>query len=240
MCQKFDSLRQFIFASLCTILPATASLAQPVTLRPVDTGRSVVTFDLGVAMRPDVRYAVKTNALYLLAFQTPNFAFEYGLGPRTSVEAAIGYNKWSNLWDNSTTGPDYDPNNRYKRRIDHLFIKAEYHYWLRNRFEGHFVGGGLFFANYNVGEFRFMKIFDKGFDYYGNLIGIGGTYGWLWRWHHRWAAEFTVGLGLALLIHDKSSIGMDGEEYILFNPERLQKLYFGPTGVGIKLVFTIK
>jgi hypothetical protein len=255
--------RKLILVPFC-VLVTVAAAAQSITLRPVDTGNSVVTFNIGSnrgvrgvdrdfrkvrvpraknfpASGAD-RMMLKTNLVYALGLQTPNVAFEYGITPRSSVEAAIGYNRWGNLWDFSKAGSDYDPDNLYKSRLDHFFVKAEYHYWLRERFAGHYVGGGLFFSKFNAGEFRVPGLFERVFDHYGNLYGIDAVYGWRWRFSRRWAAEFSVGAGMAVSVHDKSSIAVDAESggIVLYNPVRETKIFFGPTQIGVKIVFTIK
>jgi hypothetical protein len=187
------------------------------------------------------RFAVKSNIVYAIGGQTPNVEFEYFLpGGRMSLAAAAGYNKWGNFWDSAATGPDYDPANLYKRRLDHLFVKVEYRYRFGGRMSGHFAGAGGFFARYNVGELRYMGLFDDGFDYYGNLFGLGVSYGYLWRWGGRWGTEFTLGGGVAVLNHDKSMIMAGPEQFTLVNPLHERKIYFGPTNIGIKLVFFIR
>jgi hypothetical protein len=238
----------------------------PVTLRPVDTGRSAVTFTIGGDTKSrnrsrnvgdgnddnggnggsfgEPRFAVKTNLLYLGSSLSPNLSFEAGVGERTSVELTAGYNGWTNLWDNAGkgAGPYYDPNNNYKRRLDHLFLKGEFRYWLGERFDKHFVGANVFFADYNVGELKVPLLFDGGpIDYNGNAIGGGLTYGYLWRWSNSWAMEFSVGAGVAVMTYDKSSfIEPEGNGYNLQDTTPYRKTYFGPTSAGIKLVFTIR
>ena len=238
-----------IFTSICILAGSIVLSAQnTVILRPVDTGRNVVTFNLGNSRTtpsshlPSWRFAVKSNLLYAIGLQTPNFTFEYYIGGRHSVEATIGYNNWDNLWDHSKTGPAYDPNNIYKRRLDHFLIKADYRYWFHRPSEGHFVAGGLFYAKYRVGEFYFMRFLEEGFDYYGDLVGVGFSYGYLWRWGESWATEFSLGIGVAELMHTRSLIMADGEgnDYRVVNPVRGCKTYFGPTSAAIKIVYIIK
>jgi hypothetical protein len=244
MLQRIDSFRGLMIASFCTLAGVVSSPAQnlppDVSLRPVDTGRSVI-FDLS-GPRPDIgRLAVKTNLIWALGLQTPNLALEYKLDERGSIEAAAGYNHWGNLWDFSETGPDYDPENRYKRQLDHFFVKAEYHYWFRRPFDGHFVGAGLFYAKYSVGKVYFPGLFAKDSFYYGNAFGGALTGGWWWRLNSRWVAEFSLGIGVAALAYDTSSIRIDSENNgsVPMNPVRWRKTYFGLTSAGIKLVFTI-
>ena len=210
---------------------------QAVTLRPVDTGRSVVTFNLGGTLD---RFAIKTNLLYAGATLTPNLGFEIGLGGRTSIELSGGYNNWHNLWDNAATGPDFDLNNNYKRRLDHIFGKIDFRYWFGERFDGHFLGAGVFYTDYNVGDMKVPLLFEREYDYNGNGFGGVISYGYLWRWSSHWAMEFSIGAGIAALEYDKSLIETDGDKYQLVQTLRYRKTYAGPISAGIKLVFTIK
>lgn len=217
----------------------------PVTLRPFDTGRSVVTFNLGDNKpdRSDGRLVVKTNLIYAAVAQSPNLSFEYGLGPRTSVEVAVGYNGWHNLWDNAEMESAEDGKvqvmNSYKRQLDHLFLKAEYRYWLRERFSGHFFGAGALFADYRVGQVDLPLLFEKEYEYEGKAWGAALTYGYVWRWNPRWAVEFSLSGGLVKLEYDKSVIELQTDSYRLQGKMAYAKTYFGPTAAGIKLVFTI-
>jgi hypothetical protein len=228
-------------------LPAHPAPPQVTILSPVDTGLNIVTFTLGAddddSFGDPARFAVKTNLLYSGATLTPNLAFEAGVGPRTSIELSAGYNPWSNLWDNAGkgAGPDYDADNTYKRKLDHIFGKAEFRYWFKERFDSHYVGANLFYADYNVGELKVPLLFDGYMtDYDGNAFGGGVTYGYLWRWSRSWAMEFSAAVGLAVMGYDKSVIEADSTGYNLIDATPYRKTYFGPTSVGIKLVFTIK
>lgn len=227
-----------------TTAPARQS-QQPVTLRPVDTGLSVVTFDLGavVGQRSTTqpgRFQIKTNLLYAGATMTPNLAFEFGLGAHTSIEVSVGYNGWQNLWDYAETGPDWDLNNKYKSRIDHVFGKVEFRYWLKDRFKGHFFGAGAFYTDYRVGDLKIPLLFDRQFEYNGYGVGTAISYGYSWRISRIFAMEFTVGGGFAMLEYDKNLIEADSESFSLIDPIRFRKTYLGPTNAGIKLVFTIQ
>ncbi len=259
--KRKESFRVAILVSLCLLACSATLRAQyvgygtSVTLRPVDTGRKVGTYDnsrdsryaprtpraprISPAIRGGDRFAIKTDLIYALVLQAPNLAFEYAISPRGSIEAVIGYNGWNNWWDYTRTGPAYDPNNHYKRRLDHLFVKADYRYWLSSAFDGHFVSGGLFFARYRAGDFNFLRILDKGYDHFGHLFGVGFSYGYLWRWADRWGAEFSLGLGVASLRHDKGIIMSSTDGFTVANPVREKKMYVGPTGAAVKLVFFI-
>lgn len=227
-------------ASVCVIGLATVASAQEVSLRPVDTGRSVVTFDLGGDNEAAGRFAIKTNLLYAGATLTPNLGFEFATGGRTSVELSAGYNDLEKLWDDAASGPEWDINNNYKTRLKHIFGKAEFRYWLRQRLGGHFVGAGLFYGDYNVGDLDIPLLFEREFDYNGNLYGASLSYGYLWRWNNLLAMEFNLGFGVAMMRYRKSFIEGNTESYELSNTITFRKTYAGPTAAGIKLVFTIR
>jgi len=220
---------------------------RPVTLRPVDTGRKMVTFDLGGKRRKSAdgaRFQLKTNLLYIGATLTPNLTFEHGLGERTSIEAAVGYNGRGNLWDNADTetveGGEVQIANSYKRKIDHTSINARFKFWPRERFSGHFFGAGALFAKYSVGQLRLPLLFDADYQYDGSALGVDLTYGYLWRWSARWGMEFSVSGGFVNLRYNKSGINRHTDSYELIDRLRFNKTYVGPTAAGIKLVFTIK
>ncbi len=250
-------LRVFFITSICIFACATASLAQnrsffspekpqqPVGLRHVDTGQSTVAFDPGASAGSKFsaslgRFQIKTNLLYAVAALAPNLAFELGLGRRTSIEVSAGYNGWQNLWDFAETGPDWDLNNKYKSRLDHVFGKVEFRYWLKDRFKGHFFGVGAFYTDYHVGDLKIPLLFDRQFDYNGYGVGAGLSYGYSWRISRLFAMEFTIGGGFAMFEYDKSLIEADSEGFRLIDPIRFRKTYLGPTNAGIKLVFTIQ
>ncbi len=78
----------------------------------------------------------------------------------------------------------------------------EFRYWLRERFDGHFVGANLFYGDYKAGEINLPLIFEKRYDHAGNVYGGGFLYGYLWQWTPRWGVEFTLGMGIAVLEYD--------------------------------------
>lgn len=236
----------FVAVSTAQAQNFTAGYSRPsqpsqkaITLRPVDTGRSVVTFAIGGSPRVHDRFAIKTNLLHLAGAMTPNLGFDFGLGGKTSIGLAGGYNKWGNLWDFSVTGPEYDPGNLYKRRLDHIFGKVEFKYWFNRRFKGHFLGVQGFYADYLVGELGLPPLFEKRLEHDGNLYGGALSYGWFWRWTPHWGMEFTLGAGVAIVEYESRNIEIVEGGFKLTNPNRYRKTYIGPTNAGINLVFTM-
>lgn len=220
----------------------TQSVPQgPVSLRPVDTGKSVVTFTIGggdkkAAPTSSDRFALKTNLLYGAGTLTPNLGFEAGLGDRTSLALTVGYNGWGNLWDFST-GPESGPGSVYKRRLDHLSAKLEFRYWLRNRFRGHFAGVHALYADYTVGGVELPPLFEKIHQHEGFVYGGGLTYGYLWPWGARWGMEFTLGAGLLVFEYDRKLITSGDEGFTVGDPYKYRETYLGPTSAGVTLIF---
>jgi hypothetical protein len=206
----------------------------PMTLRPVDTGRSV-TFQIGGSKGSRGGYynglAVKTNLLYD-AVMTPNLSIEFGVGPQATVEIGGAYNGWEKKYTDGTLDPE-------AKRSVHYLGKAEFHYWFGERFDGHFAGIQAFYADYDVGRLEIPMIFEKEFYYDGTAFGASVLYGYNWRLAPRWSLEFTLGVGVMQMKYMKmpglDQVGTPENPSPSFN-----KTYFGPTTAGIKLAFMIK
>ena len=237
---RTSNKRLKLLTALLLVTGATALHAQDAGSGRVVTFDLGTTFDLGGDTDPAFdRFTIKSNLLYLAGTVTPNLGFDVGLGARTSIGVVAGYNNWGNLWDYSAIGPEYDENNFYRRRLDHLYGKIEFRYWFGHRFEGNFIGINAFFADYNIGELSFKPIFDKRYNHDGNVYGAGLSYGYLWRWTPRWGMEFTLGLGVAVLEYDKNFIEIGTDGFTLTDRKRYRDTYVGPTNIGINLVFKL-
>ena len=88
---------------------------------------------------------VKTNALYWTTASL-NAGFEVGLTPRITFEIDAGYNPWT-----------FSDNRKFK----FWMIQPEIRHWFRNRFEGHFLGVHLLYADFNVGGMKFLGMSDR-------------------------------------------------------------------------------
>ena len=98
---------------------------------------------------------VKTNALYWTTASL-NAGFEMGLTPRITFEIDAGYNPWT-----------FSDNRKFK----FWMIQPEIRHWFRNRFEGHFLGVHLLYADFNVGGMKFLGMSDR--RYQGGPVGGG-------------------------------------------------------------------
>ena len=163
------------------------------------------------------KWAVKSNLLYD-ATATINLGVEAALGPRVTLDISGNYNPWE-FGD---------------ARWKHWLIQPEVRYWLCERFNGHFFGLHAHYAEYNAGGINFNADFHR-HRYQGHLYGAGLSYGYQWLIGKRWNLEATVGLGYARLWDRKYPIAECGEVI-----RTRSRNYFGPTKIGLALIFIIK
>ena len=163
------------------------------------------------------KWAVKSNLLYD-ATATINLGVEAALGPRVTLDISGNYNPWE-FGD---------------ARWKHWLIQPEVRYWLCERFNGHFFGLHAHYAEYNAGGINFNADFHRN-RYQGHLYGAGLSYGYQWLIGKRWNLEATVGLGYARLWDRKYPIAECGEVI-----RTRSRNYFGPTKIGLALIFIIK
>lgn len=162
-------------------------------------------------------WAVKTNVLYD-ATGTVNLGTEIGLGQRVTLDLSGNYNGWhygKGFWK-------------------HWLVQPEARYWLCEKFNGHFFGLHLHYAEYNVGGFGWNNNIRHN-RYQGRLYGTGISYGYQWLLGKRWNLEATVGVGYARLNYDKYPIAPCGTT--LWKKDRN---YFGPTKIGLTVIYIIK
>lgn len=171
------------------------------------------------------KWIVSTNLLYGGLFLAPNIGVEMGLKPNTSIEITASYNDW----------------NKDKKSLDdtkqlrHAFARAEFRWWLCERFNGHFFGAHAFWSGYNISGHKIPLLFDKEYRYDGDAYGIGATYGYALPLAKRWNMNFHIGAGLVYLNYDKYSCELCDRA-----PKKNEKFYFGPTRLGVTISFIIK
>ncbi|MDR0961522.1 MAG: DUF3575 domain-containing protein [Mediterranea sp.] len=171
-----------------------------------------------------VPWYAKVNLLYAGASLTPNLGLEVGLSKHTTLDASVGYHPW-----NRTTS------NPANRKFTHLTARAEYRYWLTQRFNGHFFGAHLLFTAFNISNHKLPLFdFEKGYRYQGTGYGAGLSYGYLWKWNYRWGMEFTLGAGAVWRKYDVHDCVHCGERL-----EQKKDVYLGPTQAGITLVYQL-
>ena len=168
------------------------------------------------------RWAVKTNLLYD-ATTTINLGFELGIGRKWTLDVSGNYNPWT-FADN--------------KKLKHWLVQPEFRYWNCERFNRGFWGFHLLGGQYNVGNFDlpagiFPSLAD--YRYEGRMVGAGISYGWQWYLGAHWNLEATVGFGYIYSQYDKFPCPKCG-----IKESNGEKHYFGPTKVGVSLIYLFK
>lgn len=180
---------------------------------------AILLFPLGVSAQ---YLTLKTNLLYG-ATTTPNLGLEIGLGQKTTLDVSGGYNPFT-----------FSNNTKFK----HWLVQPEFRYWLCERFNGSFFGLHLHGGEYNIGGLNLpfgMWPELENFRYQGYFYGAGISYGYQWVLGNRWSLEATAGLGYARFHYDKYECPRCGD-FIKTG----DKDYFGPTKLGVTLIFVIR
>lgn len=172
-------------------------------------------------------FAVKTNLLYD-ATTTFNLGVEFRLSKRLSLDLPVNYNPWT--FSNN-------------KKIKHVLVQPELRYWIYEPFNGHFLGAHLLWSLYNVGGISLPSGVEetmgygdlKNNRYEGSLYGVGVSYGYHWMLSNRFSLEATIGLGYVYLDYDRFECVKCGEK--LGHDTRS---YFGPTKLGLSLIYLIK
>lgn len=168
---------------------------------------------------------IKTNMLYGGVTLTPNLGVEIGLGRRTTLDIAAGYNPWN-------------VNNAGSKKLAHFMVQSEFRYFLCERFNGHFFGVHALYSQYNINKHELPMLLGKGskdYRFQGSAYGGGVSYGYQLMLGTHWNLEFEIGIGYARLNYDKYNCGKCGTKI-----ESGHKNYFGPTKAGISLIYIIK
>lgn len=168
------------------------------------------------------KVSVKTNLLYD-ASMTANLGVEVGFSNNWSIDMSVSYNGWNLENDNKTK---------------QLTIQPEVRWWFRERFSGHFIGGHVMFAQYNMAgtlPFGIKPSFIKDKRFQGGLLGIGFSYGYQWTLTSRLSVETTIGFGYSYVKYEKYGISVCSTLI-----ESGIKHYIGPTKIGVTLIYYIK
>ncbi len=168
------------------------------------------------------KIGIKSNLLYD-ATTTINLGVEVGLARKWTLDVPFNYNPWK-------------PANG--RRLAHFGVQPEVRYWFCERFRRAFIGLHGHYADFNAGGWPNWSFISKNMQnnrYEGKLYGAGFSFGHSWILKKRWSIEATVGIGYAHIKYDKYPCAECGTKL-----KTGSKNYFGPTKVGISLVYLIK
>ena len=164
---------------------------------------------------------IKSNLLYD-ATTSMNLGVEVALAPKLTLDISGNYNPW-------------EFNNK---QFKHWLVQPELRYWLCEKFNGSFFGIHAHYAEFNAKGIKLP--FDlypglKDHRYQGKLYGAGVSYGYHWILKKRWSMEATVGVGYARVDYDRNNCQDSGTKL-----NSGQKNYFGPTKLGLSLIYIIK
>ena len=162
---------------------------------------------------------IKTNLLADLTTSL-NLGFEFRTGDHTSLEIVGQWNPFS-----------YRGGSTEWR---HIGAQPEFRYWLKETFRSHFFGLQATYAFYNVGGLPNGPFTDYMHNnrFQGDLYGIGLTWGHRWNFNKHWGLETTVGVGYLYKDYEEFECKSCG----LKLGDRT-KNYFGPTEIGVNLIF---
>lgn len=162
---------------------------------------------------------VKTNIVnWLMAIS--NFSLEADLSQHWSVTLPVSFSAWN--YFSSTV------------KFRTLSFYPEIRYWTSEHQDGWFAGVHYGIAWYNFAIGKKYRTQDKGG--HTPAIGAGVAAGYRLPIHknNRWQLEFSLGLGIYRLHHDKFLNTHNGPWV-----RRERKIYFGPDHLSISLAYMI-
>lgn len=162
-------------------------------------------------------FGIKTNVLYG-ATLTPNLGVEVALSRKLTIDVSGNYNPWT-----------FSDGKKFK----HWMVQPELRYWLCERFGGHFFGIHGFVGEFDAGGIEALDLDGK--RYKGDGFGGGISYGYHWILGKRWSLEGTIGVGYARFDYKKYV----GDNYDI-QVQDTDKNYFGPTKIGLSIIYFFK
>lgn len=162
--------------------------------------------------------ALKTNLAYD-AIGVFNLQGEFRLARKWSVDLLAGYSPWKS-----------DTNSR---RI--WLAQPELRYWFCHAFRKHFVGIYGTFGEYKAGFLDVPMADLEKYYMIGSVTGAGLSYGYHMPVGKRLGLEFTLGVGY---------MGLNYKRYDDLNAtegeKKVNRYFYGPTKVGISLLYIIR
>lgn len=163
--------------------------------------------------------AVKSNLMYD-ATTTFNLGAEVAFSKHLSLDVSGNYNPWTFSSDKS---------------IKHWLVQPEFRYWLHERFNGHFFGVHGIYTDYDIAGMNLLNVMKSSHAYDGYAYGGGLSYGYQLYLTPHWNIELTAGVGYLRFDYDKTPFGDKAGQKGHYYSD-----YFGPTKLGISIMYIIK
>ena len=166
---------------------------------------------------------ISNNLLYD-ATLTPNLQLAVQVSPKWSIGVTGGFRHWP-------------IGNLTKTKWRHLLISPEFRHWTDSLQIGHFFGMNAIYSHFNAGYSDFVIY--KGVKderRQGDLVALGGFYGYSWRLGRRWTFEAFGGLAIGYAWFDRFVINNRGDDW---DPIGNDKSFFLLPQLGLNFVYHI-
>ena len=159
----------------------------------------LLTCTLLVCAQRDFHMTIGNNLLYD-ATLTPNLRVGLKLSEHWSAGLTTGYRPWPT---------DEATNTKWR----HLLLSPDVRYWLKGVNTGHFIGGNLIYAHYNIANVDpiIYKV-EKNIRRQGDLGAVGVFYGYSWALGRYWNIEALIGGAVAYTKYEAFACGHCGKK----------------------------
>lgn len=154
---------------------------------------------LAVRGQQPFHMTIGNNLLYD-ATLTPNLRIGIRLAEHWSAGLTAGYRPWPT---------DDETNTKWR----HLLLSPDVRYWFKGVNTGHFIGGNLIYAHYNIANVDPI-IYNAAKDIrrQGDLGAVGAFYGYSWPLGRYWNIEAQIGAAVAYTKYSAYACGHCGKE----------------------------
>ena len=171
--------------------------------------------------------SVRTNLLYW-ATGTPNAGVEVKLHDRWSLGVHGGYNPFLYRSWQDEAGNTYNP------KMIHWTVMPEAKFWFCKTFERSYLGLHGVYGEFNVGALRIIPKL-KHERYWGNMYGVGLSYGYQLPLGKRGGVEFSIGAGWVRINYNRCDAWVCGADL-----GSAHRDYFGPTKAAITFSYYLR
>lgn len=154
---------------------------------------------LAVRAQEPFHMTIGNNLLYD-ATLTPNLRIGIRLAEHWSAGLTAGYRPWPT---------DDETNTKWR----HLLLSPDVRYWFKGVNTGHFIGGNLIYAHYNIANVDPI-IYNAAKDIrrQGDLGAVGAFYGYSWPLGRYWNIEAQIGAAVAYTKYSAYACGHCGKK----------------------------